>query len=399
MGAFGLNGSIMDAANLAWKLGLCSLDLAPISPLLSTYSLERRAQAARIIRVSGSYLRFVCNSTLPVVKALGTDIDMTSDDGPEYDPTSATHTQEDDLAFLKHFFTANGQFLLGLDAPYGPSVLTPSSPDPTDSVSRPRPIGPVNGVRAPNPRVCFSPERTGYLYDTLTGASTIHILLFVSTLPAPVATHLRTLCAALQKPGSWYSKYGGRRRFNIVVVTKLLPFELASALQEHSELIWLRENAMWLHDDRAPDEDAHTWYEVDRAKGAMVVVRPDLWVGESAFLDETTTVEGYLNSFLLPVVGKDKLSDGQGMPNGHTVVANGDATSHGHTKKTIAKGTDMLKSNKPFEGELSNGHSTLKVNISIEDSTSKADMLNEHEDAVSKFDMPNWDSPSANGHE
>lgn len=65
MGAFGLNASIMDSANLAWKLGLCALNLAKPSILLPTYDTERRAHANRIIRVSGSYLRFVCNSDFP----------------------------------------------------------------------------------------------------------------------------------------------------------------------------------------------------------------------------------------------------------------------------------------------------------------------------------------------
>lgn len=231
MGAFGLNGSIMDAANLARKLGLCALHLAHISPLLSTYSLERRAHAARIIRVSGSYLRFVCNSTLPVVKALGNDIDMTHDDGPEYDPTSATHTPEDDLAFLKHFFTTHGQFLLGLDAPYSTSVLTPPALQANPSKSRA--IGPLNGVRAPNPRICFSPDRTGYFYDMMTGASTIHVLLFVSTLSASIYKALHTLSTTMQDAASWYRKFGGKGRFNIVLVTKLLPSNSLRPSTEH----------------------------------------------------------------------------------------------------------------------------------------------------------------------
>ncbi len=186
-GAFALNGSIMNAANLAWKLGLCALDLAPISPLHSTYSLERRAHAARIIRVSSFYLRFICNSALPMVKKLDNDINTSHDDGPEYNPTSVTHTPEDNLAFLKYFFTTHGHFLLGLNASHSTSVLT------TPALQTIRAIGPLNGVRAPNPRICFSPDRTGYLYNMMAGASTMHVLLFLSTFLAPFDKALCTL--------------------------------------------------------------------------------------------------------------------------------------------------------------------------------------------------------------
>ncbi len=66
MGAFGLNASIMDSANVAWKIGLCARNLAQLSTLGPTYDQERRLHANCIIRVSGSYLRFVCNSEFPL---------------------------------------------------------------------------------------------------------------------------------------------------------------------------------------------------------------------------------------------------------------------------------------------------------------------------------------------
>ena len=66
MGAFGLNASILDAANLAWKLGLAARGKAKVDAILPTYNGERRQHAVRIIEVSGTYLRFICGSDLNV---------------------------------------------------------------------------------------------------------------------------------------------------------------------------------------------------------------------------------------------------------------------------------------------------------------------------------------------
>ena len=290
MGAFGLNASIMDSANLAWKLGLCALNLAKPSILLPTYDTERRAHANRIIRVSGSYLRFVCNSDFPLA-------DFTKVSGLPDLPGAIKYTSGQDLDFLAQFFKTNGQFLLGVDAPY---FHTPISPAPKSGARVA--IAPKNGVRAPNPRLCFSLNQTGYLYDALTGASTIHLVLFASDLRGPVRAALTSFSALLSDPGSFYTTYGSHRRFNLVLVTTLMPTEAAMAL-EGEDLKEVRERCRVLCDDRAPDENAHTCYEVDHGKGAVVVVRPDLWVGMNVVLGEGGRLGGYFGEWLVPVSG------------------------------------------------------------------------------------------------
>lgn len=99
---------MMNAANLASKYGLCALNLDLISSLHSTCSLERHAHAARKIGVLILYLRFFCNSIMSMVKNIDNDFSLPNDDGPEYHPTSITRTLENDLAFLKYFFTTMG---------------------------------------------------------------------------------------------------------------------------------------------------------------------------------------------------------------------------------------------------------------------------------------------------
>lgn len=285
MGAFGLNASIMDAANLAWKIGLCARNLAKLSALGPTYDSERRFHANRIIHVSGSYLRFVCNSTLPLASFTHVR--------PEWPtlPSPVDYNDGEDLSFLESFFGTNGHFMLGLDADYPSSVISPGSKSSA--------ICPRNGVRAPNPRLCFSNSKTGYLYDALTGASMIHLIIFASDLQGPIFQRLAKLANSMSSSSSFYRTFGGQTRFNAVLITKCLPHE-AAPLLALDELVPLRDHCQVLYDDRAPDEDAHTCYEVDQAKGAIVVVRPDLWIGTSVFLDEAEELTKYFGEWLLP---------------------------------------------------------------------------------------------------
>ena len=233
----------------------------------------------------------MCNSDFPLA-------DFTEVSGLPDLPGAVKYTPGQDLDFLAQFFSKNGQFLLGVDAPY---FHNPISPAPI-SGSRTA-VAPKNGVRAPNPRACFSIDKTGYLYDYLTGASTIHLVIFASDLQGSVRVALSSFNNLLSNPGSFYKSYGGQQRFNLVLVTTLMPLEAATALQGQ-DLKEVRELANILYDDRAPDENAHTCYEVDHAKGAVVVVRPDLWVGTSVLLSDGSSLNGYFSEWLVPISGE-----------------------------------------------------------------------------------------------
>lgn len=318
MGAFGLNAAMMDAANLAWKLGLCAQGHANLSSLGPTYDRERRLHARRIINVSGSYLRFLCNSKFPPTNLKGLGVDL----GDDYvEPPALDGSTAGDLKFLRAFYTTHSQFLLGVDAAYGSSAICPPSVQGTS----PTPISVLNGVRAPNPRICFDYGTTGYLYDKMTGGAKFHIVVFGSDLQGPVRDRLARFSTALGSSG-FYSRFGGSTRFNVFLVVKTLPFETANLL-EGSELSNLQRRATVLYDDRAPDEDAHYWYGVNHARGAVVVVRPDLWVGVSAFPEAPQQLDDYFESFLVPV--DDQVDDH--LPNGfHSPVSKAVKLSNGH---------------------------------------------------------------------
>lgn len=319
LGAFGLNSSIYDAVNLSWKLGLSIKGAADAGALLPTYDAERRLFANRVIRCSGAYLRFICNLDLPLASLrglAGDALESHEENLPLLDGTAAT-----DRRWLKDFFARNAMFLLGVD---GVRVSTPLSPDdagltvdhhaktngtkqqhPAAAAAAQRPISVLNGVRAPDPRVCLAFDgstTTGHLYDAMPGVDKFHIVVFGSNLRGPVRERLAEFSSRGlgNGGGGFFTKFGGRQRFNVVLVCKMLPHEADEALAEGPDLRDLRGLATVVYDDRQPDESAHYWYGVNHARGAVVVVRPDLVVGMSAWPEDPVAVDEYLSGFLIP---------------------------------------------------------------------------------------------------
>ncbi|KAL5333163.1 FAD binding domain-containing protein [Aspergillus crustosus] len=291
LGGFGFNSSLYDASNLGWKLGLCVQNKATPSILLPTYDCERRLAANRVIRCSGAYLRFICNSNLPLASLRGLSDNLESHDEvlPKLDGTT-----EADLQFVYIFYRRHAMFLLGVEYPIVESPICPP-----ESPGKQKPISILNGARAPNPRVSLGTESSGYLYDKMTGVSRFHLVIFASDLQGPIRNRLATFSKKAFKPDGFFHRYGGTSRFNIVLVTKLLPYEAEEHLEHAYELKELRGNATFVYDDRVPDDDGHYWYNVNHARGAVVAVRPDLTVGVSVWPEDVETLEAYFGGFLV----------------------------------------------------------------------------------------------------
>lgn len=305
MGAFGLNVSIIDTANLAWKIGMCAKGHAKLDTLMSTYDYERRLHANKVIEVSGTYLRFVCLSDLGVAdlrhcgKPLGQETIEPMAPGESrtlLTPDSKNASKSDPVAreYLLDFFNTHGMFLLGLDVAYGTSIINPAD----DKLPRATTV--KCGVRAPNPRVCFDAGHTGYLYDRMTGSCKFHLVVFGSDLLGPVRKRLAILSQALVDPNSFYNRFGGEERFNLILVCKGAPFEVEESIVGF-DLAELKDRATVLSDDRPPDEDAHTTYGVNHTTGALTIVRPDLWTGISVSPSDLDKIDEYFAGFLLPV--------------------------------------------------------------------------------------------------
>ncbi|KAL8882906.1 MAG: hypothetical protein Q9198_000166 [Flavoplaca austrocitrina] len=214
MGAFGLNASMMDVSNLAWKIGMCARGLVKISTLVTTYDLERRQHAQRIIRISGSYLRFVCGSDIPLA-----DFDSNGD-GLKKNSGVVQYEIGKDHEFLCGSFSTKSQFILGVDAPYDSSAISPTS-----SSAKGVAIGPHNGVKAPNPHLCFSARSIGYLYDALIGADIIHLVILAFDNGGPMREALTRLFSELKSPQAFFQTYGARSGFNPVLVARIFPLK------------------------------------------------------------------------------------------------------------------------------------------------------------------------------
>lgn len=295
MGAFGFNSSVYDAANLGWKLGLCLRKQARQDILLPTYDSERRMAANRVIRCSGAYLRFLCNSHLPLAALRGLHENLESHDEalPVLDGSIQAQGQ-----FMGVFYRRHSNFLLGIEWPIIESPICP-----VDTPEQQRPISVRNGARAPNPRVCFDSEYTAYLYDTMAGVSKFHLLVFGSDLRGPVRERLARFSKKTLGPDGLFVRFGGKELFNVILITKALPYQARTLLGpengKEDDLKGLREHATVVYDDRVPDDDAHYWYGVNHARGAVIAVRPDLSVGVSIWPEDVDGLDGYFSGFLI----------------------------------------------------------------------------------------------------
>ena len=299
MGAFGFNSAVYDASNLAWKLGYSAKGLADPQALLSTYDPERRLFSNRVIRCSGAYLRFICNSHQPLAKLRGMGEELETHDEmlPAIDGTT-----EGDQAWAREFFSRHAMFLLGMEPVVVPSLICDAdAKGSTGNQLEQRPTTVLSGRRAPNPRVAFGTGHTAYLYDKMTGIAQFHILVFASDMQGPVRQSLVKFQHEAFGFHGFFNKFRGKDYLNVLLVIKALPHEIDSLWKWNGtdSLELLRRYATIIYDDRTADEDAHYWYGINHARGAAVVVRPDLWVGASAWLDEPDQVNKYFAGFMI----------------------------------------------------------------------------------------------------
>ncbi|RYP78080.1 hypothetical protein DL771_000773 [Monosporascus sp. 5C6A] len=193
-----------------------------------------------------------------------------------------------DRQWLMNFFGRNAMFLLGVD---GARVDTELSPAVKVNGHEPKvPVAVLNG-------------------DAIPGVTKFHILAFASDLRSPVRKRIAQLSSEWFAPRGFFSRLGGHERFNVVLIVKALLHE-ADELLEGPELENLRNVVTGVYDDGRSDEDAHFWYGVNHARGAVVVVRPDLAVGTSASPEDTAAIDEYLSRFLVHPVASNGNGDG-----------------------------------------------------------------------------------------
>ncbi|PYH46041.1 putative phenol monooxygenase [Aspergillus saccharolyticus JOP 1030-1] len=302
----GMNVSMMDSYNLAWKLAYVINGLTPTispipDPILATYHSERHTIAKQLIEFDRAFSSMFSGK-------IGS-----ADDGV----TGLTHDQ-----FLQVFSTGNG-FTSGCGIEYPASLIvqqhqeqqshqTSDTTVSTAATSTTLPLTPasanpiygtdyLNGILRPGRRllnVTYKRHADGNrrnLHDDIPSTGRFRLLVLTSTdLLDPTgisATTLRALGSAV------LPKYPASVIEQIVIHPRLAREfftwrDTPDELKQYSEMRFYSGYEL---------EDVYGVYGVDPAQGAMAVVRPDGYVGTVAALGDVWRVDGFLGGCLVRV--------------------------------------------------------------------------------------------------
>ncbi|KAL9112307.1 MAG: hypothetical protein Q9227_003425 [Pyrenula ochraceoflavens] len=265
----GMNAGVNDAVNLAWKLSLVLRGLAKFE-LLETYDEERRPNAEKLIKYDED-ISVLVTGRLPS--------SWNGDAGADPNVVLGRLLQE-----------ARG-FNTGLTISYSQNILNTNAPTKTtlpEDLSFPAssiPTPPIPGYRAPDVALAIPAllEHTRLQKQTPNRA-TFYILIFSGEVSktAPRVRVLKDILAG-SLPSSTPSK---------------LPIEYLTISSTSAASTFTLFNAEPLgrtfFDN---DGSAHKRYGVGVYDGAVVVVRPDGWIGTRIDLREPENVVRWLESY------------------------------------------------------------------------------------------------------
>ncbi|KAF8555667.1 hypothetical protein OG21DRAFT_1410564 [Imleria badia] len=269
----GMNASMNDAHNLAWKLALVIRGWAEMS-LLPTYESERRKYAQDLIAFDKTF------STL----FSGKPVTANNTDG-------VSHQQ-----FLKAFQTFGG-FSSGIGVHYGPSVAV------TDA-HQGLATNLIIGERVPPQKFVRGADAWPYeLQDLLPSDFRYKLLVFTGDLgDALQQERIESLVKDLQRPESFLMKYASNKssksRFDIITISKGKKEEfdflkVPSVLRSHWSKVLIDDTDV----TGSVGGRGYSYYGI-ADEGAIVVVRPDGYVGTIAPLDGAAEIDEYFARFM-----------------------------------------------------------------------------------------------------
>ncbi|KAF9233478.1 FAD binding domain-containing protein [Melanogaster broomeanus] len=269
----GMNASMNDAHNLAWKLALVLRGWADMS-LLSTYESERRKYAQDLIAFDKTF------STLFSGKPLTSD----NIDGVSHDQ------------FLKAFQTFGG-FTSGIGVHYGPSVAVTNA---HQSLA----TNLIIGERVPPQIFLRAADAWPFeLQDLIPSDFCYKLLVFTGDFnDASQKDRVESMVKDLQRPESFLTKYASTKtsssRFDIITISKgqketVDYLKFPPLLRPHWSKVLIDD----IDATGAMGGKGYTYYGI-REEGAIVVVRPDGYVGTIAPLDGVIAIDNYFASFM-----------------------------------------------------------------------------------------------------
>ncbi|KAF8470314.1 FAD binding domain-containing protein [Russula ochroleuca] len=259
----GMNASMNDTHNLAWKLAHVLHGWADIS-LLKTYESERRKYAQDLIAFDKTF------------SALFSEKFRVDNEG--HNPT---HEE------FMGAFQSYGNFSSGVGVHYAPSAVTET----THQAAAPNLI--IGQRLLPHLLVRAADAREVNIQDLAPSNARFKLFVF------PGEQHAPAIAAHLGRPECFFNKHP-RDAFEIITVMQgskntVNYLELPPVLRPHWTKVLLDDTDV----TGTRGGRIHERYGISRSAGAVVVVRPDGYVGTIVPLDQLAALDAYFAGFML----------------------------------------------------------------------------------------------------
>ncbi|KAH9166686.1 FAD binding domain-containing protein [Lactarius sanguifluus] len=256
----GMNASMNDTHNLAWKLTHVLRGWADIS-LLKTYEFERRKYAQDLIAFDKEFSALFSEKL--------------REDGEGHGPT-----YEEFIGAFQNY----GDFSSGVGVHYSPSAVT----NPLYQAAAENLI--IGQRLLPHVLVRAADAREVNIQDLAPSDSRFKLFVFPGV-------HADKVASFLERPEGFFNRrrdacsvitimYGEKTTVNHLAVPPVLRPHWTKVLLDDTDITGTRGG--WIHER----------YGISRTAGAIVVVRPDGYVGTVAPLDKLTMLDDYFGSFM-----------------------------------------------------------------------------------------------------
>ncbi|KAI0738678.1 FAD binding domain-containing protein [Daedaleopsis nitida] len=272
----GMNASMNDTHNLAWKLAYVLRGWAPMS-LLQTYEAERLKFARDLIAFDKRWAGL-----------------MASKPRSEENPDGITHEE-----FVEAFQTFSG-FSSGVGIRYEPStVVNPTHQSLASKLT-------IGERMIPHVFVQAADIRPVNIHDRMPSDTRFKVLFFTGDLAAAeTKARLRALAEELEAPGSFLRRYGQgdyHKVFDILCVCTAKKedvdyTDVPKTLRTHWTKVLLDDTDMHGREGGG----GFVAYGIKPEGSVIIVVRPDGYVGMIAPFDRLDDISAYFSSFMLGV--------------------------------------------------------------------------------------------------
>ncbi|KAI0352108.1 hypothetical protein OH77DRAFT_1409847 [Trametes cingulata] len=270
----GMNASMNDTHNLAWKLTHVLRGWADMS-LLKTYEFERRKYAQDLIDFDKKFSKLFSGKPRT-----------------EENQDGVSHEE-----FLEAFQTF-GAFTSGIGVHYQPSAITHNQHQAHASKL-------IVGERmVPHVFIRAADARPYEIQDLLPSDTRFKILVFVgNVVDKAQAERVKKLAEEIGADGSFYRRLGRgdpAKVFDVLSISSAKKqdvnyTDLPPLFRQHWSKVLLDDVDMYAR----VGGGGYETYGIDPQHGAIVVVRPDGYVGIVAPLDRLQDVDAYFNSFMV----------------------------------------------------------------------------------------------------